>query len=223
MLFAAPVIVGAQRAAPRAASQQAGGRRAVTSSVMKTFGHRRSIRMPAYDYTSPGSYFLTICTQDRRPLFEDRHLAALVEDVWRSLPRHHPEASLDVFVVMPNHVHGILGLHLEAPRAQHAAPLLRAGFSMWPVRPQSLGAIVRAFKSACTKAINDSRGTRGAAVWQRNYFERLIRDDEELARTREYVASNPAMWSRDPMNPRRVSDAEYAKVWSWLEGSGPTS
>ena len=72
-------------------------------------------------------------------------------------------------------------------------------------------------ESASTKAINDLRGTRGTPVWQRNYYEHIVRDEVELDRIREYIANNPALWQYDPMNPDRTASAEYQKAWSWIE------
>lgn len=180
--------------------------------------NRQTLRLRDYDYADPGSYFITICTDQRAQVFRDAPLKGLVEDVWRSLPEHHPHVVLDAFVVMPNHVHCILALESDgASRAQHAAPLQRSGFSERPIRPRSLPTVVRAFKSASAKAINDFRGTRGSPVWQRNYFEHITRDDRELDRIREYIANNPISWPQDPLNPDRTASAAYEKAWSWIE------
>jgi REP element-mobilizing transposase RayT len=176
--------------------------------------------MPDYDYRTPGSYFITICTHERQLRFLDPRLRSLVEATWASLPEHH-SLILDVFVVMPNHVHGILQLEGDVVGAQRAAPR-RSGFTTRPVLPGSLPAVVRSFKSASTKAINDHRQTRGQPVWQRGYYEHLIRDDTELHRVREYIANNPANWRYDRENPRADVSLEYQKAWSWLEGRGNT-
>jgi REP element-mobilizing transposase RayT len=172
--------------------------------------------MPDYDYRTPGNYFITVCTHARRLLFEARTLHRLVEDTWASLPEHH-RVQVDVFVVMPNHVHGILQLEGDVVGAQRAAPQ-RSGFRARPVLPGSLSAVVRSFKSASTKAINDFQRSRGSPVWQRGYYEHLIRTEAELSRAREYIANNPANWRYDRDNPQGDISAEYLKAWSWLEG-----
>jgi putative transposase len=135
---------------------------------------------------------------------------------WLEIPRHFPNVTLDDFIVMPDHLHGILAIHEVGDAldvgaqhrvgAQHAAPLpLRrqasgsghtsGGAAPTGVIPGSLGAIVRSFKSATTRRINDIRRTPGGSVWQRNYYDRIIRDDHELYRARRYIRSNPARWT----------------------------
>jgi len=113
---------------------------------------------------------------------------------------------------MPNHVRGIVWI----VGAQHAAPLPAA--RTVAVTPASLGAIVRSFKSAATRHVNEFRHAPGAAVWQRNYYERVIRDDDELSSIREYIHINPLRWELDRENPRRVASREHTRQWGWLEG-----
>ena len=113
--------------------------------------------------------------------------------------------TLDAFIVMPNHVHGMVILNgttdPEGVGAQHAAPLHTGARRSAAIRdsvrvvPGSLGAIVRSFKSATAKRINEARNTPAATVWQRNYYDRVIRDDRELHRARRYILSNPDRWS----------------------------
>jgi len=187
---------------------------------------RRSIRLRNYDYTRPGFYFVTLCSRRRVSLFghvEERsvHLSetgCVVRDCWREIPTHFPNVDLDAFVIMPDHVHGIVVIlgDCRVPYggagAQHAAPLRCShaedespprvmSNSLDPssstaavvgrVAPGSLGAIVRSFKSAVTRAVNIKRGSPGAAIWQRNYHERIIRDDVELRNIRWYIVTNP--------------------------------
>ena len=130
---------------------------------------------------------------------------------WEEIPAHFPGVELDTFAVMPNHVHGIvvIGRHdpratrcgsptpSPTPRAPRASPLRGAA---GPGRG-SVGAIVGSYKSAVSKRINRSRGTAGRSVWQRNYYEHIIRDDADLNRIREYIWDNPAPWHEDPENP----------------------
>ena len=171
-----------------------------------TTHHRRSIRLPAYDYAQPGAYFVTLVTQARESLFGQvidgemrlNGLGDVVAQEWRRTGEMR-DVGLDLFVVMPNHAHGILivvGAHSRAPEhdpPEYGVPLYRP--------PRSLGSLVAGFKSAVTKRINGMRGTPGLPVWQRNYYEHVIRDEEELNRIREYVASNPTHWEEDPENP----------------------
>jgi putative transposase len=144
--------------------------------------HRRSIRLRGYDYTSAGAYFVTICTYDRERLFGDVDDAAVrlnpygvvAREEWFRSAAGRPEIELDAFVVMPNHVHGIViitddavgaqNVGAENVGAQHVAPL-----PAFYRPPGSLGSFVAGFKMAVTKRINEMRGTPGGLVWQRNY------------------------------------------------------
>ena len=156
---------------------------------------RPSLRLPTYDYAQPGGYFVTICSQDRLCLFghiEQGELqlnaaGRMVVEIWTSLPQRFPHTSLDAFVVMPNHVHGVVVIQEE-----------RAG--------QGLGQIVGAFKSLATNRY--IAGVRQLAwspfpgrLWQDNYFEHIIRNEAELKRIRDYIAANPLQWERDPERP----------------------
>ena len=176
--------------------------------------HRRSIRLKGYDYSQPGAYFINVCTRERSCMFGDvvngemqlngyGHIAV---GCWKEIPLHFPEASLDAFVVMPNHVHGIVMIRDDDNNvgAMHASPLpapSHAGLR-GPQR-QSVSSIVASFKSAVTKRINEYRGTPGAPVWQRSYYEHIIRNEESLNRIREYILTNPMRWALDHENPYR--------------------
>jgi REP element-mobilizing transposase RayT len=166
--------------------------------------HRRSIRLPAYDYAQPGAYFVTVVTHQRQCLFGEivdgqavvNGYGDVVEREWLRSTQIRREIQLDAFVVMPNHIHGIviIGDHTMNVGAHGRAPLLRRS-------PRSLGSFIAGFKSAVTKRINETRGTPGLPVWQRSYYERVIRDEEELNRSRQYIADNPGRWADDPENP----------------------
>ena len=183
------------------------------------FHDRNSIRLQSYDYRTAGAYFVTICTFQKEPVLAGivngemrlTPLGEVVRGCWNEIPRHFSHVEQDEFVVMPNHLHGIIvinnavinvGAQHAAPgvymadveRAQRAAPLRN-------VLPASLGAVVRSFKSACTKRINELRATPGLPVWQRNYHERVIRHDNELHALRHYIQSNPARWEEDSEHP----------------------
>ncbi len=182
-----------------------------TRVPLRVSHRRRSSRLRGFDYSRPGTYFVTIRARDAsgdpfgRATVSGVQLNAagrIAQACWLAIPKHFPSVQLDVFVIMPDHVHGILticgGQDTRSVRAQHAAPLhldartsTSIGHSIG-VAPGSLGAIVRSFKSAATKRVNEVRNTPGELVWQRNYFDRIIRDDEELERARCYVRMNPA-------------------------------
>jgi REP element-mobilizing transposase RayT len=134
-------------------------------------------------------------------------------------PRKIPAAFLDSFIVMPNHIHGIIFIdkELKIVGATLAVARGRAGASPAP----TLGNIVGAYKSLCVnrwlKYIKDNGLDIRGVFWQRNYYEHIIRDENELNMIREYIVFNPFKWSSDADNPNHVYDAEYTKRWKWLE------
>ncbi len=180
---------------------------------------RRSIRLPEYDYTRSGAYFVTICTYRQACLFGDVidsivQLSAwgeIASQCWRDIPDHFDHVELDEWVVMPNHVHGILLFH-PIVGAQHAAPLQKPN-----VTPGSLGAVIRSFKSAVTKRANEMQGTPGTPLWQRNYYEHVIRNDHTLNAIRQYIADNPARWTLDRYHPNPTGrDPRAIDLWRLL-------
>ncbi len=181
---------------------------------------RRSIRLKGYDYSQAGAYLVTVCTQGRACLFGDvvdgemRLNAAgpVVEQCWSNIPCHFLHAYLDEFVVMPNHVHGIVVI-VENVGATHASPLPMRR----PTRPagpkeRSIGAVVGSFKSAVTKHINELRNTPRMSVWQRNYWEHVMRDEASLRRIREYIVQNPLQWEYDRENPAGATCAPSLRL-----------
>ena len=183
--------------------------------------HRNSVRLKDYDYGQSGAYFLTIVTQDRTCLFGDIKGSApqlndagqMIRSVWVDMSRHYPGVETDTFVVMPNHFHGIVMMMDRDVGATGRSP-----FPSGPSK-RSLGAFVGGFKSVVTTRINHLRGTPGVPVWQRNYYEHIIRDEESLNRIRQYIADNPARWEFDPDNPEtKTPEAKYP----WREKSNTT-
>ncbi|RMF82454.1 MAG: transposase [Chloroflexi bacterium] len=176
--------------------------------------HRRSIRLPDYDYRNDGAYFVTIVTKDRTCLFGDvvndamrlNVLGIFVAEEWLRTAIVRPYVELDAFIIMPNHLHGIIILHDVPKRESVGATRRVAPTTETPHKPKgpasgSIGAIIGQFKSAATKRINAHRDTPGAALWQRNYYEHIIRDLDDLNRIRAYIAANPAQWAVDRENP----------------------
>ena len=173
--------------------------------------NRRSIRLKGYDYSQPGAYFITVVTQDRAHVFGEvvdgqmrlNEAGRMVQADWQRTAEIRPRVDLDAFVVMPNHVHGIIVLTAGCRGTLQRAPTHTVGQFGKPTS-DSVPTIVRLFKSATTCRINEMRGTPGAPVWQRNYYEHIIRDDAALQRIREYVASNPVQWDLDRENLHRA-------------------
>jgi len=187
--------------------------------------HRRSIRLSGYDYTSPGAYFITICTYHRERLFGEitngtmqlNPLGDRVQACWLSLPRQFSRLRLDEYVVMPDHFHGILVLTEKPCRGEafannvsfntercrsNASPPNATDTDMVgnrgdrPIGTQSgsIGAIIQNFKSVSTRRINQIRHTPGIPVWQRSFYDRIIRDDGSMQHIRYYIQTNPSVW-----------------------------
>jgi REP element-mobilizing transposase RayT len=173
--------------------------------MSSTTHQRRSIRLPGYDYTLAGAYFITICTAGRECLFGDVSDGAMmlspagriVEEQWLRSASLREELALDAFVVMPNHVHGIVMLADQPPRvgARGARPSRQLHLP-----GGSVGAFVSGFKASATRHVSQLRGGT-ASVWQRNYYEHVIRDDRSLNRIREYIYDNPRRWMEDEYHP----------------------
>ncbi|MDD3554241.1 MAG: transposase [Deltaproteobacteria bacterium] len=184
---------------------------------------RRSIRLKGYDYAQAGAYFVTICTQGRACLLGDvvdgdirlNDAGRMIESVWNDLPTFYPGVATDEFVVMPNHVHGIIVIVGAAPqRLVGAAPRGRPDSDDRPYsgQPQgvaptlSLPDVVHRFKTMTTKRYANGVKQSGwspfaGRLWQRNYYEHIIRDGQDLDSIREYIVNNPLQWALDQENP----------------------
>ena len=189
--------------------------------------HRCSIRLKGYDYTQPGAYFVTLVAWGRACLFGEidgetmrlNPVGEVVQHAWLRLPSFFP-IRLDAYVVMPNHFHGIICMgeasaeralpgmknspgRCFAPTTEGALPgmkIVPADASPQPPKgtePGSLGAIIQNFKSTSTRSVNQINASPGIPLWQRNYFERVIRDEAELGRIIAYIQANPAHWRED--------------------------
>ena len=168
--------------------------------------HRRSVRLRGFNSARPGAYFVTICTRDRELLFENPAFKAIVNDEWFRTPVVRPYIQLDEFICMPNHIHGIISIDEPVGARRRLARNKRATHRVAPTRTMqsnSLGAVIGQFKSLTTKGINQLRKTTGMSVWQRNYYERVIRSEDELNRIRQYIHDNPLNWKTDEENLNR--------------------
>ncbi len=201
--------------------------------------HRQSTRLQNYDYSTTGTYFITICAFERQCLFgavveaEMRLniIGEVVSRCWHDIQRHFPHVALDEFVVMPNHLHGLIHIidcedkssfHTSLPvGTKQASPSLTRSsgkttkgkadepFSL-PLQDKhgtaagSLGAIVQNFKSISSRKINKINDQCGVKIWQRNYYDRIIRNETELETCRDYIANNPLKWALDDNNPAHV-------------------
>jgi REP element-mobilizing transposase RayT len=223
--------------------------------------HRRSIRLKRYDYTQRGAYFVTICTHQRNCLFGEivdgeiklNTNGEIARGSWLSIPRHFKNVELDEFVIMPNHLHGIIIIdssevvgealanqdfsqlfsevvgealanqdfsqlfsevvgealaNQDFSKQQNLsgqcfAPTVYTGETVKinGTKPQSLAAITQNYKSVSTRQINRMNKAKGNVIWQRNYYEHIIRNEEALNNIREYIVNNPINWVKDQENP----------------------
>lgn len=184
---------------------------------------RKRLRLTGFNYSESGAYFVTICAKDRARLFGEilngvmcvNRFGGIVQECWNDLQNHYAMIALDSFVVMPNHVHGIIVI---VERDRTVGEGLRP--SPTGVERHGLPEIMRAFKSFSARRINEIRCTPGLPVWQRNYFEHIIRNDKSLNDIREYIAANPQRWQDDKEN---VSLNANDKLDMWLNAEGRKS
>ena len=187
--------------------------------------HRRSMRLQGYDYAAAGAYVVTLVAHERAHVFGEvvddvmvlNEMGRVAEGCWAAIPHHFAHVELDACIVMPNHVHGIVVLLNEGSRAAAegidglslgrsiAAPLPMPATNPSNARrinvgAGSLGAVVRSYKAAVTRQVNGLRGEAGGPLWQRNYHDRIIRDERELTLFRKYIEDNPMQWALDREN-----------------------
>jgi len=176
---------------------------------------RRSIRLQDYDYAQDGLYFITICCHNKAHFFGDvindemqlNEAGKIAQECWLAIPQHFLHVHLHEFVIMPNHLHGIIefvGAKNFSPdnsiahstenrnienhnRAKNFSPLLGTS--------KTIGSVVRGFKIGVTKWMRQNTGVTD--VWQRNYFEHIIRNEDSFDTIREYIMTNPAKWPQD--------------------------
>ena len=158
---------------------------------------RNSYRLEGYDYSQAGCYFVTVCTQgnvnrlgdivnEKMCLNETGHVVA---ESWKWLEKRYNNVGLDSWVVMPNHLHGIVIIH----------DTCRGGSRTAPTKP--LGRLIGAFKTVSTKRINICQVSPGTKFWQRSFYDHVIRDEDDYNRIREYIQNNPLRWALDEYNP----------------------
>ena len=170
--------------------------------------HRRSIRLDGYDYSQAGMYFVTLCTQGRECLFGRvdngemtvNEYGRIVSESWNWLVVQYDHVELDAWVVMPNHLHGIIVINHDCRGGSRTAPT-NTGKSGPTIKQKPVGRLIGAFKTVSTKQINQIRNTPGMSVWQRNYWDHIIRDEKSLENIRNYILNNPARWAEDDNNP----------------------
>jgi putative transposase len=171
--------------------------------------HRRSIRLKGYDYTQPGAYFVTICTYQRQTILGEivdgemllNTCGEIARDEWFKTAQIRSNVQLhqEEFVIMPNHLHGIIWIIEPNVRARRRRAPTHESFGNSVTG--SIPTIVRSYKSAVTKRINQLLDSPGAPVWKRNYYEHIVRNEAELTAIQKYIQNNPLKWEFDQDNP----------------------
>jgi len=166
--------------------------------------NRRSIRLSGFDYSRPGHYFVTFAVREMECIFGEvaggkvvlSDFGKIADEEWQRTFELRPELAKDAYVIMPNHIHGIIRIktQMERPRGSRLSiPGTPAG---------TIGAIMAQYKTIVTKRVNHLRRIQGRTLWHRNYYESVIRDDQALERIRNYISKNPAKWEQDKFNPK---------------------
>jgi putative transposase len=178
--------------------------------------HRRSIRLKGYDYSQAGAYFVTIVAWRREFLFGEvmnkemglSKFGLVAKQQWEKLPKRFLNIELGAYMIMPNHMHGIIEIINGRGMAGNLNNLDGESSRRAPTYEQfqkpltgSIPTIIRSYKSAVSYRINLIRGTDGVPVWQRNYYEHIIRNETDLQNKTDYIESNPLLWDEDDENP----------------------
>ena len=175
--------------------------------------HRRSIRLRNYDYSQVGAYFITVCTWNKECLLGSiengeitlNEYGMIVEKEWLMTEKMRSNIRMDKYIVMPNHFHGIIIINTNCRGTLQRAPT-KEQFGR-PIS-NSIPTIIRLFKSTTTKQINQIRNTPGIPLWQRNYYEHIIRNEKALENIRRYIEVNPLLWVFDTENPGRSHEID---------------
>lgn len=175
--------------------------------------NRSSIRLKNYDYSKNGLYFITICTQNRINLFgkitndvmQLNNAGENANKCWKNIPKHYPSVKLHEFVTMPNHIHGILEITVGAeyfpPNKEHFPSKKER------LPPTSLGNIIKGYKIGVTKWFQKNKNQKiGQSIWQRNYWEHIVRDEKDYNNISEYIINNPLSWNLDRLNQNNCVD-----------------
>jgi REP element-mobilizing transposase RayT len=160
--------------------------------------HRKLNRLTGYDYSQDGYYFVTVCVKDRKNWLGEirdnqmilNQRGRIVLNCWNDLPRHYPNMGLDEFIVMPNHVHGIIIIKNDVGN----------GLKPFPTKLHGLSEFIRAFKTFSSRNINKIIVNHERFRWQKSFHDHIIRNEKDLNNMREYIANNPLKWDEDINN-----------------------
>jgi putative transposase len=185
------------------------------------YGYRRrnSLRYTGYDYTQPGAYFVTFCTHGGRCIFghvDDQgqmihnSLGQIAHASWADFAENHPEIEIDIFIVMPNHIHVLLWILASANPADKPPPNKVRAFG--DAIAGSLSTLIGAYKGGVTQKAKTQKLVAGPTLWHRNFHDHIVRGEEELQRIREYIRTNPQRWKEDKLHPDAPPN-EFNREW----------
>ncbi len=177
--------------------------------------HRHSIRMKGFDYATPWWYYVTICVHQHFPFLgkvEDGKVALsiagrIAQECWEQIPEHFPNVELDYFVIMPNHIHGVIIINekkeiQDSRDVKFNVPTKKEYFSQISPKKNSLSTIVRTFKAAVTRECKRKGYNR--FCWQSSFYDRIIRNEKELFEIRKYIEYNPLKWEFEKEIPENI-------------------
>jgi putative transposase len=172
---------------------------------------RSSLRLKNFDYSTAAVYFLTVCTSERKTILgaslegkvRASAMGRIVSECWFELPYHYAHLELGAFIVMPNHVHGLISLRDPVGAGLRPAPTTA-----------TLSEIVGVFKSFSSRRIHAANASSPKKIWQRGYYEHIVRNPEECERIKRYILKNPARWAFDRENPQS-QNVEDPDAWEY--------
>jgi REP element-mobilizing transposase RayT len=174
--------------------------------------NRKAMRLKNYDYNQSGAYFITICIQQRECLLGNitngmiqlNEYGEIVNKIWSELPNHFQSIDIDAAVIMPNHFHGIV-INFDRNISTQNSTIYKQEPPLFYQKKTKLGKIIAYFKYQTTRLINQKRAMEGVKVWQRNYYDHIIRSQESLEILRKYIIENPLLWTTDQLHPHNPS------------------
>lgn len=186
--------------------------------TLRGYQRRNSLRHPKYDYTNAGAYFVTICAHQGRSLFGQiaeqtmilNRLGQIADIAWREFADRHPETMLDQFVIMPNHVHVLLWLTESSTVDSQQDEEKQRKFG--DAIAGSLSTLIGVYKGAVTQKASHEKLIPGPPLWQRNFYDRIVRNESELQRIRNYIETNPARWIEDQLHPAAPPN-QFNQTW----------
>jgi putative transposase len=187
-------------------------------STPQGYRRRNSLRHVSFDYSQPAAYFVTLCCHKGQTLFGHirdgtmllNPLGEIADRVWHEFAERHPETELDAFVVMPNHVHVLLWILPPVDATAANAPKKERQFG--DAIAGSLSTLIGGYKSAVTQKAKLAGLVPGPQLWQRNFYDHIVRNEPDLLRIRAYIHDNPARWHEDKLHPDRPPN-EYNRTW----------